>query len=140
MQDERNRNPQSTDEKISEQLVNLLRAIVASGYAVLPRTQDALLQSIVEAAARIFSAAAASILLVNEKKRTLDFIVAYGAGNEEVVGVSIPIDKGIAGYVAMTGQPIAVSKVQEDARFNQDFAKTTGYVPDSILATPLSSA
>jgi len=39
----------------------------------------------------------------------------------------------------MTGQPIAVSDVQRDARFNRDFAEATGYVPHSILATPLLS-
>ena len=38
-----------------------------------------------------------------------------------------------------SGQPIATSNVRQDARFNQDFAESTGYVPDSILATPLLS-
>lgn len=37
----------------------------------------------------------------------------------------------------MTGQPIAISNVRQDARFNRDFAQSTGYVPTSILATPL---
>jgi GAF domain-containing protein len=50
-----------------------------------------------------------------------------------------PLDHGIAGYVAMTGQPLAVSNVEQDARFNRDFAQSTGYVPRSILATPLVS-
>ena len=120
-------------------LQRLLQAIEASGRAVLPRTNQALLQSIVEAAARIFGAAAASIALVDEQQQTLEFKVAYGAGNQEVIGMRIPLDKGIAGYVAMTGQPIAVSNVQQDKRFNQDFAQSTGYVPRSILATPLLS-
>jgi GAF domain-containing protein len=39
----------------------------------------------------------------------------------------------------MTGQPIATSNVNQDARFDRDFAKSTGYVPNSILATPLRS-
>jgi GAF domain-containing protein len=39
----------------------------------------------------------------------------------------------------MTGQPLAISNVRQDARFNQDFAKSTGYVPSSILAMPLRS-
>jgi GAF domain-containing protein len=103
----------------------------------LPTSNDDLLKSIVEAAARIFGAAAASLALVDEKKQTLEFKVSVGAGNENVVGMSIPLNKGIAGYVAMTGQPIAISNVLQDARFNQDFAKSTGYVPRSILATPL---
>ena len=132
-------NDPSTENRLRDQLVRLLHAIEASGHAVLPQTHHDLLQSIVEAAARIFGAAAASIALVNEHDQTLDFMVSYGAGNESVVGMHIPLNKGIAGYVAMTGQPLAISRIKEDVRFNQDFAKSTGYVPDSILATPLLS-
>ncbi|MEJ2753965.1 MAG: GAF domain-containing protein, partial [Chloroflexota bacterium] len=43
------------------------------------------------------------------------------------------------GYVAMTGQPIAVTHTDEDARFYASFARSTGYVPESILAAPLLS-
>jgi GAF domain-containing protein len=124
---------------LAAELQRLVRALEAGGRAVLPRSNDALLQSIVEAAARIFGGAAASILLVNEEQRTLEFRVAYGAANRDLVGMSFPLDHGIAGYVAMTGQPIAVSDVQRDPRFNREFAEATGYVPRSILATPLLS-
>ncbi len=130
---------QSQDNRLAEQLNRLILSIQASGRAVLPRTNDALLQSIVEAAARIFGAGAASIALLNEEKGTLEFKVAVGPGNSDIIGMSIPMNKGIAGYVAMTGQPIAVSNVETDKRFAQDFAKTTGYMPRSILATPLLS-
>jgi len=125
------------DGRLAEQLQRLLQAIEASGRALLPGSNRDLLQSIVDAAARIFGAAAASIALVDEKQQELEFKVSYGIGHEDVVGMRIPLDKGIAGYVAMTGQPIAISNVQQDARFNQDFARSTGYVPRSILATPL---
>lgn len=127
--------PQAT--KLSTQLKQLLAAIEASGHAILPRSNDDLLKSIVEAAGRIFNAAAASILLVNEQEQLLEFKVAYGASNRDLVGLKFPLDKGIAGYVVMTGQPLAISNVRQDARFNQDFAKSTGYVPNSILAMPL---
>ena len=127
----------SQDEKISAQIVQLLSSIEASGHAILPRSNDELLNSIVEAAARIFHAAAASILLVDEEEKLLVFKVAHGASNRDLVGLKFPLDKGIAGYVVMTGQPLAISNVRQDARFNQDFAQSTGYVPTSILAMPL---
>jgi GAF domain-containing protein len=130
-------NKPAREEKLSKQLQRLLAAIEASGRAVSPKPKDALLQSIVDAAGRIFGAAAASILLVNEQEGLLEFKVAYGASDHDLVGTKFPLDKGIAGYVVMTGQPIAISNVRQDARFNQDFAKSTGYVPTSILATPL---
>jgi GAF domain-containing protein len=131
--------PPQQDLRLAEQLERLITSIQVSGRAILPRTSDILLKSIVEAAARIFGAAAASIALLDEGKGVLDFKVAVGEGNEDVIGMSIPMNKGIAGYVAMTGQPIAVSNVEQDRRFAQDFAKSTGYVPRSILATPLLS-
>ncbi len=131
--------PPTHNDRLAEELNRLIFSIQTSGHAVLPRTSEDLLQSIVEAAAHIFGAAAASIALLDEEKGTLEFKVAVGQGNKDVIGMSIPMNKGIAGYVAMTGQPIAVSNVEQDKRFAQDFAKSTGYVPRSILATPLLS-
>jgi GAF domain-containing protein len=128
------------EEKLSEQLQRLLISIEASGRAILPRSNDILLKSIVDAAAKIFGAAAASILLVNEEQEALEFKVTTGEADHDLVGTMFPYDKGIAGYVFMTGMPIATSNVREDKRFNQDFAQSTGYVPNSILATPLISS
>jgi GAF domain-containing protein len=125
------------DAQLADQLRRLLAAVEAGGHALLPTSNVELLQSIVDTAARLFGAAAASVSLVDESQQALEFKVAYGAGRDDVVGRRIPVDHGLAGYVAMTGQPIAVSNVQQDPRFKQDFAQSTGYVPRSILATPL---
>ena len=54
------------DNLLAEQIRSLISAIEMTSIAVLPRTSEELLQSIVEAAARIFGAAAASILLLDE--------------------------------------------------------------------------
>jgi GAF domain-containing protein len=124
---------------LKQELQHLVQALEAAGRASLPLSNDALLRSIVEAAARIFQAAAASILLLNEAESVLEFKVATGAANQDLVGMRIPLDQGIAGYVVMTEQPIAISNVEQDARFNRDFAESTGYVPRSILAMPLIS-
>ena len=122
---------------LTEQLRRLLLAVRATGRAILPNASDELLQTIVEAAARLFGAAAASIALVDEQAQELVFRVAHGAGQDEVIGLRIPSNQGIAGYVASTGQPIAVSDVQRDPRFARATAEQTGYVPRSILAMPL---
>jgi GAF domain-containing protein len=131
--------PQHNEAKLSEQLKRLLVSIEASGQTVLLDSSEALLDSIVAAAAQIFGAGAASILLVNEAEQVLEFKVAWGPVGKDLVGKKYPMDKGIAGYVVMTGQPIATSDVEADARFDREFAKSTGYVPRSILATPLLS-
>jgi GAF domain-containing protein len=122
---------------LAQELRLLVRSVEASGRAILPDPGDELLQTIVEAAARLFGAAASSIALLDDAQEKLQFRVATGAGAAEVVGMSIPVGQGIAGYVVMTGQPLAVSSVQEDPRFARETARKTGYVPKSILAMPL---
>ena len=125
------------EDTLAAELRSWVRATEASGRAILPDSGNELLQTIVEAAARLFGAAASSIALLDEAQQTLQFRVATGAGAQEVVGMRIPVGEGIAGYVVMTGQPLAVSGVQEDPRFARETARKTGYVPRSILAMPL---
>lgn len=122
---------------LAGELAQLVQAIELGGKAIMSRSNDELLQSIVTTAARIFGAGAAAIMLVDEGDGTLVFRVEVGNKTSDLIGTHIPLDKGIAGYVAMTGQAIAVSNVQQDRRFNAEFAKSTGYVPESILAAPL---
>ena len=78
--------------------------------------------------------------LVEEDGATLRFVASDGAGAEEIVGVTIPVSRGIAGWAAMSGQPIAVRDVQTDARFARDVAESTHYVPTAILAAPMLDA
>ena len=99
--------------------------------------QDPALGRSVEAVRRLFAAAACSVALVDEDGETLRFVASDGAGADAIVGVTIPVSRGIAGWAAMSGQPIAVRDVQTDARFARDVAESTNYVPSSILAAPM---
>ena len=74
---------------------------------------------------------------VGEDGATLTYVTSDGAGAAEIVGVELPVSRGIAGWTVMSGQPIAVRDVETDARFARDVAEATHYVPRSILAAPL---
>jgi GAF domain-containing protein len=95
------------------------------------------LRSIVEATVTLFQANAASIALYDPATDRLVFRVAAGEQGAGVLGLSIPTDQGLAGYVFSTGPAIAISDVRNDARFGRAFAERTGYVPTSIVAVPL---
>ncbi len=85
----------------------------------------------------LFGAAACSCALVTAAEDALTFVAADGEGAAEIVGVDLPIGRGIAGWAVMSGQPIAVRDVRNDARFARDVAESTDYVPTSVLAAPL---
>lgn len=99
--------------------------------------QRKLLQSIVEVACRVFAAAAASVFLIDPKSGDLVFEAVAGEGEELLVGKHFPNGTGIAGWVAMFGQPLLVDEVEESDQFAMDAAESTGYVPRSIMAAPL---
>ncbi len=102
-------------------------------------SQRRLLQSIVEVTRSVFSAAAASVFLVDQNSGELVFEAVCGEGEDHLVGSRFPGDTGIAGWVASSGQPLLVDDVSQTPQFAPDAAKSTGYVPRSIMAAPLIS-
>jgi GAF domain-containing protein len=98
--------------------------------------EQALLQTIVEATVTLFEAAASSIALFERDPDRLEFRVAAGAQGQGAIGLSVPPSKGIVGFVFSTGQPLALSDVLSDPRFDKATAERTGYVPRSIAAVP----
>jgi GAF domain-containing protein len=129
-----------TDEDRTAGAVRELLAAVALRGEVALRLDapglDRLLRSVVEAAVALFDAEAASIALVEPDGR-LRFRVAAGAQGAGVVGLTVAPGEGIAGFVVSTAQPIAVSNVAADPRFDREAATRTGYGPRSLLAVPL---
>ncbi|MDP8904470.1 MAG: GAF domain-containing protein, partial [Chloroflexota bacterium] len=102
--------------------------------------EQALLQTIVEATVTLFDAEASSIALFEREPDRLEFRVAAGAQGAGAIGLSVPPSRGIVGYVFSTGQPLALSDVGSDPRFDRATAERTGYVPRSIAAVPLVDA
>jgi GAF domain-containing protein len=100
-------------------------------------TYRGLLQSIVDVARSIFGAEAASIFMLDEDNDQLVFEAVSGRGEGELLGARFPSSTGIAGFALVTRQPLVVDELEADPRFSQDRARATGYVPSSIVASPL---
>ncbi len=100
-------------------------------------TLTAELQAAVSATRTLFGAAACSCALASDDGSELRFVAAAGVGAAEIVGITMPVSRGIAGWVALSGQPIAIGDVTRDERFARDIAEATAYVPTAILAAPL---
>ena len=115
----------------------LLRIGDYVGRAVRPATLETELGRAVASVRQLYEAAACSVALLDAGGSQLRFRAADGAGAEAIVGVTLPLGRGVAGWVAMTAQAIAVTDVQRDPRFAQDVAEATSYVPQSLIAVPL---
>lgn len=124
----------------TDRLIPTLHALalrVEAARRLAPRAGADVLRSIVEATAALFGAEAASLALHDPVTDRLVFEVAAGEHGQGVVGLAIGSSEGVAGYVFSTGQPLALSDVERDARFGRETAERTGYVPRSLIAVPL---
>ena len=109
----------------------------ALGSALAPRTGPDVLHEVVAQVRTVFGAAACSFAQVEPDGASLRFVTADGAGASAIIGVTLPLGRGIAGWAAMSGEPIRIANVESDTRFARDVAESTDYVPREIVAAPV---
>ena len=125
------------DERFAEEVRDALTLAAAAGEISSPVSHSRLLKMIVETAASVIPSRAASLFLVDEEADELVFEVALGPEAEEVRKFRVPLGHGIAGLVAVSGQPMAISDARSDPRQAADIAQSVGYEPESVLCVPL---
>ncbi|HOT93289.1 MAG TPA: ATP-binding protein [Anaerolineae bacterium] len=80
----------------------------------------------------------ASVLLYDDQSHDLVFVaLARDATAARLLGEHIPLEAGIAGWVARTKQPALVNNAQEDPRFYSVVDALTTLTTRSLLAVPL---
>jgi GAF domain-containing protein len=77
------------------------------------------------------------MLLLDRSSQELVFTVAFPDRVADLEALRVPLGEGIAGLVALTGQPMAISDARGDPRHAAEIAEKTGHQPDSLLCTPL---
>jgi GAF domain-containing protein len=83
-------------------------------------SERGLLQSVVEVARSVFSAAASSVFLVDSATGDLVFEAVSGEGEDELVGRHFPGGTGIAGWVVTSGQPMLVDDLADATEFARE--------------------
>lgn len=103
---------------------------------LLPTAGIEHLQALCLTARLSFGAVAVSVAARHDD--VLRYVASSGPGADAIVGTELSVSRGIAGYVALTGQSLAVDRPANDPRFARDVAERTGFVPTSILAVPIT--
>jgi len=98
---------------------------------------DVLLNKIIEYAAIIVKAEAASILLLDKKKNELYFKASLGKKSKEIKKYKVKVGEGIAGWVAEKGKSLIVDDVTKDTRWNKSIDSSTKFTTKSLICVPL---
>ncbi len=97
-------------------------------------TIKTLLELIMSKTIELMDADRSTIFMVDHERREIWSLIAQGEGMKEI---RLPVGKGIAGYVAETGETINIPDAYQDDRFNPAVDKQTGYRTRNILCMPL---
>lgn len=110
-------------------------ALLRIGRSIAAETDiDKLLTVIAQETQKALSADRCTVFLYDREKGELWSKIALGVGGQEI---RFPADKGLAGHVASTGETINIQDAYNDARFNKDIDKQTGYRTKTILCMPM---
>ena len=113
--------------------VALLRATQTLGQSL---DLEATLQLVMEQARDLMQADRSTLFLYRKEMGELWTKVAAADG-KTMMEVRIPANRGIAGYVASTGQALNISDAYKDPRFDPTTDKRTGYSTRNILCLPV---
>lgn len=114
-----------------------LVSLVKIGRSITAVTDiDVLLKVIAEETKIAIQADRCTVFLLDKEKDELWSKVALGMDSKEI---RFPADKGLAGYVVKTGEPLNIPDAYNDPRFNPEVDKQTGYVTKTILCLPIKN-
>jgi GAF domain-containing protein len=94
---------------------------------------EQLVDKIMSQACGLVQADRCSLFMVNETRDRLIASFHGGLAN----AIEIPINAGIVGYTATTGQILNIRDAYEDPRFNRETDLKTGYRTISLLCVPI---
>ena len=99
---------------------------------------EELLSGIINNASKVIDAEAASLLLFDKNKETLFFYIALGEKGDQIKkSFSLQKGQGIAGWVALYGEPLIVNDPQNDPRFFSKISEEVNYKTRNLLCTPM---
>jgi len=123
-------------EAVETRFLKLEKLIDASKIINSTLDLDRLLGLILDAATKSLEADRGTLYLVDDIKKELWSKVLQGTN---MVEIRLPIGKGIAGYVAETGETINIPDAYNDPRFNPEVDKRTGYRTKNMLCMPMKN-
>lgn len=98
---------------------------------------DSLLNHIVDAAAELCYAEAASILLYDQLKEQLYFRASSNLDIPLMSELLVPVSGSIAGWIITNRQPVIISNAQNDPRHFRNIGEVTQIETNSLLGVPL---
>jgi adenylate cyclase len=123
-------------EQITHEFEHFLKAIELINTESLELMLEQLLEAFTLKIGQILQADRTTIFLVDREREQLWSKIAQGEGGESLE-LRVPMNIGIAGYVATTGAYLNIPDAYAHPLFNKEIDRETGYRTRNILCMPI---
>lgn len=96
-----------------------------------------IMQSLLAQMNEFLNAEALSIALVDHVTNELEYRVAEGVGSNEIIGLRLPANHGLSGWVMDQGKPALVQDTSLDPRFTLSGDQRTGHLTRAMICAPM---
>ncbi|MDP8207588.1 MAG: SpoIIE family protein phosphatase [Candidatus Electryonea clarkiae] len=115
-----------------------LEAILEAIQNVLDEDDlDLIIQKILLSAQKLLNAEAASLFMLNRKKKRIEMVAATNIPLRVVRKIYFPSGTGVTGWVAEHAESANVEDITKDYRFQSSVSNTTGFKTKGYLCVPL---
>jgi signal transduction histidine kinase len=95
------------------------------------------LEHTMQLATAVLDAGASALMMIDERDQQLVFEYTHGEMGDLLRQKRIPLDEGIAGWVATHQEPVIINDVHNDPRFSPHVDAHTGVVTQSVACVPI---
>ena len=128
---------QEVRNSLEEKIERLSTFVSLAGSINSTLDLNQLLTYLMSCATKVMKAKDSSLMLLDERTNELVFKVALGEKGDQIQEFRLRMGQGIAGQVALSGEPIVVSDTSKDERFDQSIDMATGFETKSIMCVPI---
>lgn len=122
-----------------------LRQVIHSLITMLQKLENTtpetnpqlLLNQILKASLKAVDSKDGSLMLFDEEKNELVFVQVIGVSKDKLTGYRLPVNEGIAGWVASNHTPKLVPDVRYEPLFTPQVDQVTGFQTISVISVPM---
>lgn len=103
-----------TLKRLSKQRLTALGTLYETAVASESGGLDQFLQLATRRAAQAMDAQACTLMLLDETAQTLSIAASYGLPEKLIAETRMPLGEGVAGRVALTGEPVLLTDLQDE--------------------------
>lgn len=96
------------------------------------------MQSMLTQMNEFLHAEAISIALVDKQSNELVYQVAAGLGSDDIVGLRLPSNRGVSGWVMENGEPALVQDANQEPRIIKIGDERTGHQTHAMICAPMT--